>query len=555
MNEEGEHLVFFETSGNQAYIYATNKLRENVGASELTYRAGTQWVLEAAGFPDAPTDKPVEFRQWLKKGPSQDGVEVVLATSGKALLVVSSRERAHSIVSTVTKRAAKEAPGLAITGAIVPLPGRDKETVSSAIQEAHDRFNANRDLMSTPAQRFQMLPFCQPCSTSGLPAGKLEGEDAYATPSAKKRKNAEGWFSRIREVFRNGKDGFFPAAGADHLESQFDDLSWFGVIFADGNGLGQIMMQFKKWLEPNDDYLTTYRNFSIELDEATEKSFYAACVQLHTLGASRKMKGDTNHRLPVVPLLLGGDDLTVMVDGRYALPFAQTFLTKFEESTAASPTISRIAQKALCAPRLSAGAGVAIVKKHFPYHSAHALAASLLKSAKLCKEKVRHNNLPYPCSALDFHVLFDSTFTDLKALRARRMAQDGAKLWGGPYVTTSLALLSDAVPTDWAGRHSIEHLLSRITVLQACDADGRRRLPNGQMHMLRESLAAGRTVADARLQELRWLDASGMTELIEDGDSLFFTDEDKDATRFLDALTASAFWPTEAHEESEGEAA
>jgi hypothetical protein len=41
------YLISLETSGNQAYVYSTNKLRDVVGASELIYKAGTSFVEEA----------------------------------------------------------------------------------------------------------------------------------------------------------------------------------------------------------------------------------------------------------------------------------------------------------------------------------------------------------------------------------------------------------------------------------------------------------------------------------------------------------------------------
>src|ERR1700722_20039513 len=42
------HWVLIETSGNQAYIFGTNRLRHVVGASDLIRQVGTVWAPEAA---------------------------------------------------------------------------------------------------------------------------------------------------------------------------------------------------------------------------------------------------------------------------------------------------------------------------------------------------------------------------------------------------------------------------------------------------------------------------------------------------------------------------
>jgi hypothetical protein len=239
-----------------------------------------------------------------------------------------------------------------------------------------------------------------------------------------------------------------------------------------------------------------------------------------------------------------------MVDGHFALPFAKSYLQAFEEETAKQPTISKIANQALGAGRLSAGAGVAIVKKHFPYHSAHEMAEELLKSAKKTKQSVVHaeRRTPFPCSSLDFHILLDAAFSSLRDIRdKRRTAPNGERLWGGPYVVTPLDALEGAseASRQWAETHHINELERRVQAMRATDDDGRYRLPSSQMHMLREAVAQGKAVADARFKELARLKAQGLEDLIEDkeGEGSLFAVRDKvTTTRFVDALSSMEFW-------------
>ncbi|QLE40846.1 hypothetical protein FD723_10485 [Nostoc sp. C052] len=94
------YLVLIETSGNQNYIFSTNKLKENFGASELTYQAGTEWVLQAI---EQTTNirlrsNSYSLRQILldsNYNPHIDQtdtpVEIIIATSGKAILITQEK--------------------------------------------------------------------------------------------------------------------------------------------------------------------------------------------------------------------------------------------------------------------------------------------------------------------------------------------------------------------------------------------------------------------------------------------------------------------------------
>ena len=90
-------LVLIETAGNQRFIFATNKLAENLGASQMIWRVGVEFALDAVA---RVTGRPVFDRNpaAIRKnilndqlnlpfaGGNQD-VEVITASSCKALLL------------------------------------------------------------------------------------------------------------------------------------------------------------------------------------------------------------------------------------------------------------------------------------------------------------------------------------------------------------------------------------------------------------------------------------------------------------------------------------
>ena len=231
---------------------------------------------------------------------------------------------------------------------------------------------------------------------------------------------------------------FQDAPNESDAPNTVSELPSVGVIHIDGNGVGAIMRDlgeaFKKTnntldklakapylrkpnpcgkkpprVRPYGEKRSRFQWFVMEvnyrLDGVVKQAVAMAWDEVTKIARKDKLPGP-----PVVPVLVGGDDVTVYTDGRYAIPFAEAYIRHYEDLTKKDSLLSVLATVA-GAPKkgpLTASAGVAIVGRNFPFHIAYDLAEGLVsRGKKLGKKKGE-----VPCSTIDFHVLRDATVLD-----------------------------------------------------------------------------------------------------------------------------------------------
>ena len=203
-------------------------------------------------------------------------------------------------------------------------------------------------------------------------------------------------------------------------------LSSVGVVHVDGNGVGAIMRNLGKSYDTVQSQLDSLRSAAYkckdnpcERDKDPFQWFIMevnyrldGVVKAAVAAAWRDVEDYAHGRQapPVVPVLVGGDDLTVYVEGEFAIPFAESYVRHYEQLTSEDELLKQLAVVAGAkkAGPLTASAGVAIVGRNFPFHIAYDLAEGLVsRGKKLGKKKDKA-----PCSTIDFHVLRDAMVLD-----------------------------------------------------------------------------------------------------------------------------------------------
>lgn len=200
----------------------------------------------------------------------------------------------------------------------------------------------------------------------------------------------------------NAEERVFPYRGDDHT---------IAIIHADGNGLGQILINLAHSLQDEENYAQVFYELSQKIDQATQAAAQQALVKMVT---TIKEDNDPNHLsltpnkkavLPLRPLVLGGDDLTIIVRGDLALDYVDDFLIAFEETTAKElQTLHE--QYPQIPSQMTACAGVAFIRSNQPFYLGYQLAESLCEHAKQVSKasKMQQDKHITPSSLAFYHV-------------------------------------------------------------------------------------------------------------------------------------------------------
>ncbi len=381
--------VIMDIMSIQDYVFGSNALKENLGAS---------YIVE-------------HFYDRLKPFRGYTG-------GGNAFLLFDSTKQAEKAVKDFMLESLVQFPG--VVTACAWDDGFDENNFRKSADRLFEKLRENKN-MCIPATFVPAHGITSECPRSGL-SGEMFYRDEkriqfISSTSASKIAFSENAASAASDFLvklgLGGKYSF--TVEIDKLGQEEDSDSHIAVVHVDGNDMGE---KFKACQDLKD--IETLSGF---LKNAVEKSFLAVISAIDSeIGEMssflRPQKEKERTILPLRPIIMGGDDVTFVCEGRMGIYFASLFMKSFEKYSAPS------------GEKLTSCAGVAVVKTKYPFFRAYQLAEELCRNAKKKRKEDKNTGSSY----LDFHVSSGGITGSLEEMRCRHYVNgEGYSVLMRPY--------------------------------------------------------------------------------------------------------------------------
>ena len=460
-------IAVFGTASLQRYVFQSNRLKENIGASYLVKYWLDEGLLEAIKRSGCKVDTtawdeykadPSMCRPEKPVDTSKD-VNFIYVGGGNAALLCKNRKIAKEAVKAWSRKLLENAPGLRVVVGYADVESSLTEAYRSALG------NLSQCEEALPfGDTLYGLPVVRTCTTTGLPASvnSQEGDGWISQSAASKRKQVgserePGAAQKdIRREFRSVlQKGQNFAIELDKLGGRKGE-SHIAVVHADGNGMGKHLIDVVNSAEDDAEFLHHIRAFSASVSRLSQSALQETLQYLQK--ALLNLKGDLSLEdekiFPLRPIVYGGDDLTFVCDGRLGFDLAAFYLKAFSKGKI------KVRGKD---ESVDACAGVAIVPTKFPFARAYHFAEEL---CGLTKSYLRQKSLTG--SWLDFQIIQEGATRSISALRAAQYRSfEGQTLHQRPYQVPEkwddfVAILKEFQSQQWP-RSRAKGLLQILT--------------------------------------------------------------------------------------------
>ncbi|CAN5550379.1 hypothetical protein BH10CHL1_BH10CHL1_32930 [soil metagenome] len=567
-------LTLIDTTSIQNYIFGSNRVRENIGASALVEQATRDWpcailretmqLRHNLGEADIP-----DLTQHIETG--QIDAELIYAGGGNTAILFASRPLALDFAGHYSKKLLILAPGLQIALVHIDVQWDDPEgNFRQAWNIAHSQIAIKKATrpFSTPLLGVGVTAACE---STDLPATSYDPFFLKYVPNHAERryraisseiaaKLGDSIFKWSRErleemlpVIKNPNHPWYLWYDPEQDELNPDDGEghYLAVVHVDANGMGRRFTEIVSSAADDRNAVSRLGTLSQKMQKAGATSLARLCDWLvsslepptaesqsskadYAFFGTVNIKFDQVDRpiLPFRPLVYGGDDITFICDGRLGLRLARQFVAFFEEEASLALQDQPLPAEL---KRVYACAGIAIVKLHYPFSRAYTLANELCNNAKsLVREKDPLKRL----SALDWHIANSGLYGTLQQTRTREYHTPYGDLYMRP-------LLTEKHLTDWATWETFTDIVKEFSFSKTW------RGKQNKVIQLREALRQGPAAVE-RYRKMYELDKLPELAIVP---SARETGWDNKTCAYFDAIETMDFllWSTKEREQTEGE--
>lgn len=352
-------LAVYDITGIQEYIFASNRMKENAGASFIVGNLVRTHFVEVLN----DLGKSAVLTNWHKENQgvkifnrSTIKAEVVYIGGGNAVVIYRDWLFYHQVNRSFALKVLTKSASLTMATEAIPFVKTDNygEVYQALMKQlAETKSKQIQTKLSQTLPIFAQEPFKGDAITREVDRSYVSTEQYLK-----------------RTVKQSGsildKDDYRFKYETEDLKNEKERDSYIAVVHIDGNGIGA-------WIKTE---LTKASQIDMKMSTKKHRALSKYITQQfkdlfeETAEVFRKSR----ESLPMRPLIIDGDDVTFICQGDLAIPFIQVFFKKLEQKKCST---------------IRACAGVAFVHGHFPFDLAYEIAEDCCQNAKEVHYKMK----------------------------------------------------------------------------------------------------------------------------------------------------------------------